>query len=92
MDWTDSPAVNGVGPEIHVTLGPCSNARKRGKQHRMLRSGKQQSETRGGWPIRATHNVYKATSEALSFLQRIANSNGDDASTFDQSEEERENR
>ncbi len=42
--------------------------------------GKGRSKTRGGWPIRATHYVSKATSETLLVLEVPAKSNRDASS------------
>jgi hypothetical protein len=46
MDRVGCSAVKGVGPEIHVSFGLCSNARKRGKQYRLLRYDKHPLEPR----------------------------------------------
>ena len=50
-------------------------------------SGKQRSEPRGGWPIRATQHVYKATSETLLVLELLPNTNRNGLSMLVQIEE-----
>jgi hypothetical protein len=72
--------LNGISPEILYLLEPAQGLFTPEGNIVCCVTGERPTETRGRRPIRTTHYINRATSEALRFLIRIATSNRDGSS------------